>query len=356
MNFFLMKTVLIDFTRLAEKCGFGEIADNYSERIIRVQEAENLHFVFLVKQEHVGCLGNSVDYVSVENLKHDLKRLNKKIDLWHTTDQLFIKRKHCRDMKNLLTIHDLNFLHEKKGIHKLKTLWKLKWHIWRSDCITVISEYVKTDLLNHVNIGQKPLYLIYNGIKDTDYEQQERPRFVDSDKKILFTIGQTRAKKNFQSLIPMMKFLPDYKLYVCGKPYGKYIHHLEALKEEWGTENVVFTGEISNKEKNWMYAHCDAFLFPSFLEGFGLPVLEAMRFNTKVFASRFTSLPEVCKNHATYFDSYEPELMAKVVEKGIASWSRDSQEAQEAQEYSKGFTYEKYTQAYISLYKKILDV
>lgn len=46
-------------------------------------------------------------------------------------------------MKNILTIHDLNFLHGKKGIHRLKTLWKMKWHIRRSDYITVISEYVK---------------------------------------------------------------------------------------------------------------------------------------------------------------------------------------------------------------------
>lgn len=259
-------------------------------------------------------------------------------------------------MKNILTIHDLNFLHEKKGIHRLKTLWKMKWHIRRSDHITVISEYVKDDLLNHIDIGNKPLDVIYNGIKDTDLELQKKPEYIKDDKKFFFTIGQTRAKKNFKTLIPMMKFLPEYKLYICGKPYSKHYYELQRIKEEWGTENVIFTGEISNAEKNWMYAHCEAFLFPSLLEGFGLPVLEAMRFNAKVFSSRFTSLPEVCKNHATYFDSYVPEEMAATVKAGIAQWSKDSEEAKAAREYSLGYTYSKYTQTYINLYKKMLGI
>ena len=43
----------------------------------------------------------------------------------------------------------------------------------------------------------------------------------------------------------MMKFLPEYKLYICGKPYSKHYYELQRIKEEWGTENVIFTGEIS---------------------------------------------------------------------------------------------------------------
>ncbi len=350
-----MKTILIDFTRLAEKCGFGEIADNYSKQLLELPQ-EDLHFIFMVKEKDKGILGPHVDYVSVEHLNHDLKMLNKKIDLWHTTDQLYIKRKHQKGMKNVFTIHDLNFLHEKKGIHRLKSLWKMKWHIRRSDYVTVISEYVKNDLLEHINIGKKPLLVIYNGIKDTETEKQEKPQFIKDDKKFFFTIGQTRAKKNFQSLIPAMKFLPNYTLYICGKPYGKYIHELERIKEGLGISNVVFTGEISNNEKNWMYAHCEAFLFPSLLEGFGLPVLEAMRFGTKVFASKFTSLPEVCKHHATYFDSYSPEIMAQTITEGIKDWNRNSKEALEAKAYSQEFSYAKYTQAYLQLYKKLLGI
>lgn len=351
-----MKTVLIDFTRLAEKCGFGEIADNYSRNLMKIPSIKDMHFVFMVKEKDKGIAGNKVDYVSVEHLNHDLKKLHTPIDLWHTTDQLYIKRKHRQGMLNLFTIHDLNFLHEKKGIHRIKTLWKMKWRIRHSDEITVISNYVKNDLLAHINIGNKPLHVIYNGIKDSEIDLQEKPSFIKDDRHFFFTIGQTRAKKNFHVLIPMMKYLPEYKLFICGKPYSSYYNRLEALIQETGVNNVFLTGEISNREKNWMYAHCDAFLFPSLLEGFGLPVLEAMRFNAKVFSSRYTSLPEVCKDHATYFDSYEPKNMANLVREETQKWQRDSEEAKKAREYSQTFTYSKYTTQYLNLYRQMLGL
>ena len=62
------------------------------------------------------------------------------------------------------------------------------------------------------------------------------------------------------------------------------------------------------------------------------------------------------RNHATYFDSYVPEEMAATVKAGIAQWSKDSEEAKAAREYSLGYTYSKYTQTYINLYKKMLGI
>ena len=158
-----MKYVLIDLTRYQDKCGFGEIANNVGEHL-KGGIIDDIHFTVLVLEKYKGVLGDAVDYVTVEHLDKDLKALGHKIDLWHTTDQLFIKRRHAKGMINLLTVHDLNFLFEKKGIHRLKRLLKLKWFVKRSDCITVISEYVKRDLLEHVNLGKKPLRVIYNGI------------------------------------------------------------------------------------------------------------------------------------------------------------------------------------------------
>lgn len=348
-----MRNVLVDLTRYQEMCGFGEIANNYAE-FLKQGIIDDIHFIVLVKEKFKGTLGDSVDYVTLENLDKDLKMLDRKIDLWHTTDQLFIKRKHAKDMINLLTIHDLNFLYEKKGIHRLKTLLKLKWFIKRSDCITVISEFVKQDLLAHVNIGNKPLRVIYNGIKDSDNEQHCKPHFITDNTKFFFTIGQTRKKKNFQKLIPMMKFFPNYKLYICGKEYHKYIDELHSIKDQNHAENVFITGEITEEEKNWMYAHCEAFLFPSLFEGFGLPVLEAMRHRCKVFSSRYTSLPEICKNYATYFDSFNAEDMANTVKKGLEVWEKTSSIATEAREYSLGFTYKKYAESYLALYKELL--
>ena len=99
-----------------------------------------------------------------------------------------------------------------------------------------------------------------------------------------------------------------------------------------------------------------AFLFPSRLEGFGLPVLEAMRYNCKVFSSRYTSLPEICKNHATYFDSFEPEEMANTINEGLANWDRNGELSLAAKEYSMSYNYDKYMKQYLTLYKELLHL
>lgn len=350
-----MKHVLVDLTRYKEKCGFGEIANNLGERL-KDGVIDGIHFAVLVKEEFRGALGDAVDYVTVEHIDQDLRSLGYKIDLWHTTDQLFIARKHAKNMINVLTIHDLNFLYEKKGIHRIKSLLKLKWFVKRSDCIIVISKYVKQDLLSHVNIDNKPLYVIYNGIQDTTHNPQNKPAFIIDGPKFFFTIGQTRKKKNFQSLIPMMKYFPEYTLYICGKKHHKYIGELEKLKENYHASNVYFTGEITDEERNWMYAHSDAFLFPSLFEGFGLPVLEAMRYGCKVFSSQHTSLPEICKAHASYFASFDPRNMAETIRKGLQDWDKNGKEAIAAKEYSMGYNYSRYVNQYIDLYKKLLQI
>lgn len=113
------------------------------------------------------------------------------------------------------------------------------------------------------------------------------------------------------------------------------------------------TGGISDEEKNWMYAHCEAFLMPSLMEGFGLPVVEAMRFGKPVFCANATSLPEVGDKYAYYWNDFAPEAMAKVVRDGLASFSYETDGIAEI-EYSKKYSYQQFTRMYVELYRKIL--
>ena len=116
------------------------------------------------------------------------------------------------------------------------------------------------------------------------------------------------------------------------------------------------TGKISNEEKRWLYAHCEAFLFPSTLEGFGIPVLEAMRYGARVVSSRCTCLPEVCGSHAAYWDCFDPQHMAQVVKSAISGWDSKGRMALMAADYSKSFNYDRYTKEYVALYRKLLSL
>lgn len=348
-----MKNVIVDFSKLDAMCGFGEICRNFAPRLAAAN-VPRIHFIFIVPQKFTGKFGDNIDYVSTENKAAELKKWRGKINLWHATDQQLSPGMKGDDIISLLTIHDLNYLKEKKGIHRIKHIFRTKWLAGRADYITCISNYVRNDVIEHINPKDKGLQVLYNGIQDIELQAQKKPDFIADGENFFFTIGQIREKKNFHTLVPMMKYFPDMKLYICGDSHFSYSKKLKEVIEAEGCGRVVLTGIITDEEKNWMFAHACAFLFPSRLEGFGIPVLEAMRMRCKVFSSRYSSLPEVCSAYASYWDDYNPESMATVVADGTAAWRRDGREAQEAFDYSRKFNYDRYTRQYIDLYTKLL--
>ena len=352
----MQKTVVIDFSHLEDINGFGEIARSYAPLLAKARP-DDMRLVYILPDSLVGAFGPHIGYIRRSRKREDLRRLACHIDLWHATDQQYHLRGGNRATIQLLTIHDLNFLREKSGLHRWRHILQLNWRIRHSDHLTCISQYVKADILREVRVKDlesKGLDVIYNGIAIQEDEPQQRPSFIHDDKPFLFTIGQIREKKNFQTLVPMMKHLSGYRLYISGDDHFAFARQLRQLIEQEGSQCVMLTGKISDAEKRWMYSHARAFLFPSRLEGFGIPVLEAMRYRCKVFSSRLSSLPEVCGEHATYWDSFEPEAMAEVVRLGIAAWKKDGPQATAALNHSLSFNYEAYTEAYIHLYRQLL--
>ena len=73
-----------------------------------------------------------------------------------------------------------------------------------------------------------------------------------------------------------MRHFPEYDLYICGDAHFAYAEEVRNLIREKQVTNVFLTDVITQSEKIWLYRNCEAFLFPSEGEGFGLPVVEAM--------------------------------------------------------------------------------
>lgn len=349
-----MKHVLVDFSHLNDLNGFGEIARNYAPRLAKTA-LPGVRYIFVVPDDKVGSFGNHITYIRRNHKREDLKRLEVHIDLWHATDQQYHMRGGDKTTMQLLTVHDLNFLREKSGVHKWRHILQLGWRMRRSDYLTCISRYVRQDIIDHYHLHQVPLDVIYNGIGSLECGEQQQPTFInDVNEPFFLAIGQVREKKNFQTLVPMMRYLPGFRLYICGDDHFAFAQQLRQQIESEGEGRVMLTGKITDDEKHWLYAHAQALLFPSRLEGFGIPVLEAMRFHCKVFSSRLSSLPEVCDVHATYWDRFEPDYMADVVSQGVKAWHKDSEAARQAENYSKQFNYENYTEQYTELYMKLL--
>ncbi|MBK7884961.1 MAG: glycosyltransferase [Chitinophagaceae bacterium] len=163
-----------------------------------------------------------------------------------------------------------------------------------------------------MNLGNKPVSIIYPGCSFlTDPPKEDAPLYIPKNP-FLFSIGLIQKRKNFHVIIPLLKD-NNYEYIIAGIDSFDYKDTIIAEAEKHGVlDRITFTGAIAEGQKTWYYKHCSAFMFPSFAEGFGLPVVEAMYYGKPVFISKETSLPEVGGKAAYYFDSFDETAMRQV--------------------------------------------
>jgi glycosyltransferase involved in cell wall biosynthesis len=274
-------------------------------------------------------------------------------DIWHTTYQLSDYRSSKTGARRVLTIHDLNFMHEAKSAVKRKLyLAHAQRNVNRADYITFISEFVGEDVLRYLNLRDKPYKVVYNGAAVKKFPGFDQPCYRPQ-RPFLFSIGVVSTKKNFHSL-PCLLQHHDIELIIAGtvasEPYKQRI--LEEAKRYGATERIKLLGPISEEDKYWYLQHCLAFTFPSIAEGFGIPAIEAMHFGKPVFLSDKTSLPEVGGALAYYFRSFEPEHMQKVFENGL--WHYENQRPAEAIiTHAQQFSWQRMASEYLEIYRSL---
>ena len=349
------KKVLLDLRNLKNPTnGFGQIAVNYAKLFSKLDLAD-IQFVFFVPETYNSDFGQNVEIVRFnKEMKHD-NNLLPKVDLWHSVNQFQSVQRIDKDTKFIFTIHDLNFLREKGWISRKKHIFLLNRRIRKADAITAISEFVADEVRTHLKLKGKPLEVVYDAVERIDRKQQLKPAFVDDKKPFFFAIGQIRMKKNFQLLLDVMKQFPDYNLYICGDDHfsaGDLIH--KRINKE-NITNVVLPGKITDEERIWLYAHCQAFLFPSQGEGFGLPAIEAMQFGKAVFVAPFTCLPEITGGHAIIWKDVQTQTMVDGIRKNLPHFYDDPKRIQAMKEYAYSFDYERHIQKYIEIYRRLLQ-
>lgn len=350
------KTVLLDLTDIGNPTsGFGQIAKNYATWYSKLED-EALRFHFLLPAGYEKDFGSLVDTTHIRRKFH--KYFSKglpTVDLWHSTTQQQLKRRRGKCGKFVLTIHDLNYLTEKNWIRQLKHKFVLQHAINQADAVTCISKFVGRQIEEQFNLKGKSVRVIYNGVEDITGEAEKKPAFA-TGRPFFFAIGQIRPKKNFHLLVDMMKAFPDHDLYVCGDDHFAYAkvvrEHIEALP----TKNAFLVGKITGEERVWLYRHCEAFLFASVGEGFGLPAIEAMQFGKAVFISSATCLPEICGDCATVWENLTPDEMAKVVKAQLPGFYEDAERVGKIRQHAQKFSYEKHIHAYLDLYREMLSL
>jgi len=363
--------VVIDLEKLRHiNCGLGRYSLHLGRELLEVAGGR-FQPVFLLPAGAARYFpGGGFEVITVSPWnKEALRRLYRplvrpllpapRVRVWHVTSQMSKYLPLDDRVPVVLTIHDLNFLHESPDTVRSeeidRKLADIQRKVDRAAAIVADSAYVAADVAEHVDLGGRPVHVVPLAVSPPTASATARPAYVPAGP-FLLSIGNCLPHKNFHALFGLLESVPDARLVIAGKkttPYGEFLEREVARRGLGG--RVILPGEVSDEDRQWLYEHCEAFLFPSLTEGFGFPVLEAMQCGRPVFVSRRTSLPEVAGDLATYFDGYEPAALAAAYREGLARHRADPAAADRLKAHAAGFSWAATARRYADVYARVID-
>lgn len=359
-NRLTMKRIFLESHNLKNKfSGFGQFNFHLIKAFSRL-ETPGYQFILHVKDVASAKedFGEKFEYKKYRSItRHKPFRIKTKYELWHSLNQN-IKIEPFFNIPYVLTVHDIHFLTEGTSELQQKLREKFAKKLERSNAIVYISQFAKLDMHRHFKVPEVPEYVIHNGntITDITLPEDYEPAKIPS-KPFLFSIGDFSERKNFIALVEMLKLMPDHHLVLSGNNRSIYADKLSALVASYGMQDrVMQTGKIEDMEKQYYLQHCEAFVFPSHREGFGIPPIEAMRFGKPVFLSKNTSLPEIGGVHSFYWDYYDPQYMLDVFNEGMKKYRENPTFYENWYvERAKSFNWDETAKQYLQVYKHILE-
>jgi len=224
------------------------------------------------------------------------------------------------------TFHDLTLLHTYNSdknwlVFHAKQLvgrFVFKRVAQKSQLILTPSNYTKKHLAEFAHIPAEKIRVTLLAAEPdiTTTEPYELPF-----KRFIMYVGQQPDYKNIRRLgdahQKLLETHPDLGLVLVGKKAEDALANEVYFKKK-GYENIHFTGFIPDSQRDWLMQHTAAYIFPSLMEGFGLPGLEAMAAGAPVVSSNATCLPEIYGDAAHYFNPSDTDDMANAINQVIS--------------------------------------
>ena len=347
-------SVLIDFERMKyPHTGLFHFCLHLGKNLSKYKK-ENQDLFFYLPKKLNGHFGNNVHYVNQHFFHKIFFPSQSKYKIWHAAQQGTEYFPFGAKCKKVLTIHDINFMYDvnKSDQKKATYLTDLTRKINESDVIVAISNFVMQDVLKHIFISPEKRRVVYNGCNIIELENIVAPYNAPTTQ-FLYSIGVIAEKKNFHVLPALLKN-NELQLIISGIVENEqYKNRIIEEAKKYGVESrVIFTGPVSENDKQWYYKNCTAFVFPSLSEGFGLPVIEAMYFGKPAILSSTSSLPEVGGEYAYYFNNFEPEDMEKVLKESLLHYNT-THPSTLIKKWANSFSWEKAAKEYLEIYDSL---
>jgi len=216
----------------------------------------------------------------------------------------------------VVSVHDISYLEHPEYFTNFRAMQlrvTVRRTVRNASCVLTPSEFSKRRILEAYRLAEEKVVVLPNGVSSVFHPvarevAQRSMRTALPQVPFILTVGDLQPRKNhlgliqaFEDLISAHPRLPHHLLVV-----GKETWHASAVraaaKKSQVADRIHFTGFVDDQELRRLYGACDLFVYPSFYEGFGLPILEAMACGRAVACSNTSAMPEVADSAALLFD------------------------------------------------------
>jgi len=267
-------------------------------------------------------------------------------------------------IKSVVTIHDLIFLRFPeyyKFIDRKLYEWKSKSACKRANRIIAISEKTKQDIIEFYGINQDKIEVIYQSCDDsfkTAFPEHTlnkiRAAYALPENYIL-NVGTIESRKNLKLIVKALKQVKsDYKLVVIGKrtSYFKEVEQeIELLDLK---DRIIFLTNIPFADLPGVYQMASVFVYPSFYEGFGIPIIEALYSSVPVVAATGSCLEEAGGPNSVYVSPNDADQLAASINSILANPSLQIEMKAKGLEFVQKFNSPLVTQQLMNCYQKVL--
>lgn len=224
----------------------------------------------------------------------------------------------------VVSVHDVSFLEHPEYFTRFRAL-QLRCTVRRTvksaARVLTVTEFSKRSIQAAYGLDEDKITVLPNGVSSDfrpvsrDTAQRAVKASLNLSSPFILTVGDLQPRKNhlgliraFEQLIKAHPQLPHHLVIVGKETWHSAAVRAAARKSSVGSR-IHFTGFVGDEELRQLYGACDLFVYPSFYEGFGLPILEAMASARAVTCSNTSGMPEVADSAALLFDPHSIEQL-----------------------------------------------
>ena len=263
---------------------------------------------------------------------------------------------------SVVSIFDLSYLKypelfKKKDLYQLK-IWG-RYSIKRAKAVITISESSKNAIIEEYKLASDKVHVVYPGIKELinnrEINMTNLQKKYGIKKNFILFVGTIQPRKNIARMVEAISQIPELELIVVGKKGWQYEGILDSPRK-FGVENrVKFLEFVPDEELSELYKNAICFVLPSLYEGFGLPILEAMKYGCPVVTSNTSSLPEAGGDAALYFDPEDSSDIAEKIKKLLSDDKLREDMIEKGYKQAKKFSWEKAAKETLHVLKEVAN-